>query len=93
MKRSHGKMVGRTRNLGRHKKRLTVNDIIKKFVMGETVILDIQSNYHKGMPHPKFNGKTGIVTGVQGKSYIIEIKDGDKKKNLIVLPAHLKRVS
>ncbi len=90
MKRSHGKMVGKTRTIGRHKKRLTINDIIKQFNEGDRVIIDIQSNYHSGMPHPRFQGRFGVVVGKQGSSYIVEIKDGRKMKKLIVAPAHLK---
>ena len=92
MKRSHGKMMGKTRNLGRHKKRLTINDIMKTFETGEKVVVKIQSNYHKGMPHPRYHGNTGMIKGAQGKSYIVEIKDGKKKKEIIVSPAHLKRI-
>ena len=91
MKRSHGKMVGRTRSQGRHKKELTLNDMIKNFDAGEKVVVEIQSNYHRGMPHPRFHGKHGVVVCRQGDAYKIEVMDGNKKKILLIAPTHIKK--
>jgi large subunit ribosomal protein L21e len=44
------------------------------------------------MPHPRYRGRTGIITAMRGKSYIVKIKDGNATKNLIVPPVHLRKV-
>jgi len=45
---------------------------------------------HKGMPSPRFKGKIGKIIEKRGKSYIVEIIDGKKKKRIISNPEHLK---
>ena len=46
----------------------------------------------RGMHHPRFQGKTGIVLGKQGTNYKVQIKDGNTKKIMITHPIHLKKV-
>jgi len=53
-------------------------------------MISIESSLQKGMPHIKFQGKIGIIAGRQGKSYVLEIKDGDKTKMVTARPEHLK---
>ncbi|MCD6549295.1 50S ribosomal protein L21e [Candidatus Micrarchaeota archaeon] len=92
MKMSKGKLARRSRLIGRfkHKRRLTVNDLIKDFKIGDSVIIDIKSNYHKGMPHPRYRGRRGVVIDHQGKACVVKVRDGGKYKTLIVSPVHLK---
>jgi large subunit ribosomal protein L21e len=42
------------------------------------------------MPHHRFKGLAGHIVGKRGKSYIVEIADGNKVKKLISRPEHLK---
>lgn len=44
----------------------------------------------KGQPHPRFHGKTGKITDKKGKAYIVSLTDGNKAKELIIRPDHLK---
>jgi large subunit ribosomal protein L21e len=44
------------------------------------------------MPHPRFKGKTGRIIEKRGKSYIVQILDGNKAKKLIARPEHLKAI-
>jgi len=44
------------------------------------------------MPHRRFHGKIGVIKGQRGRSYIIEVKFGDKVKETIVRPEHLKPI-
>jgi len=39
------------------------------------------------------SGRTGIVIGKRGRSYIVNIKDFNKEKTFIVPPIHLKRIT
>ena len=91
MKRSKGKMSGKTRSVGRNSKSLTVNDIVKEFSVGDKVIIKIRGNYHKGVPFARYSGKVGKILEKRGKSYVIEIKDGRKIKELIASPVHIEK--
>ena len=46
----------------------------------------------KGMPFIRYKGRVGKVAGIRGKSYLVEIFDGNKKKTLISKPEHLRKV-
>jgi large subunit ribosomal protein L21e len=45
---------------------------------------------------PKFpmqiQGRTGIIVGKRGNSYIIKMNDLNKEKTYIIHPAHLKKI-
>jgi large subunit ribosomal protein L21e len=45
-------------------------------------------------PFPKrFQGKTGVVTGIQGKSVTLKVYDGGKEKKFVIQKIHLKKLS
>ena len=62
-----------------------------KYNEGDVVSIVIESSVHGGQPHVRFQGTTGVITGMQGKAYIVTIKSGNMKKELIVGPEHLKK--
>ena len=68
----------------------SLSRILQEFESGQVVHIDIEPSIHKGMPHPRFQGRTALVKGKRGSSYILEIKDGSKYKTLIARPEHLR---
>jgi ribosomal protein L21E len=40
----------------------------------------------------RIQGKTGIVEGKRGMSYIIKIRDQEKEKKFLITPIHLKKI-
>jgi len=90
MRRSKGKLSGRSKHIS-GRKRLGLKNLIKTFEIGEKVNLKMKPGY-QDIPHPRFRGKTGEVIGRQGTAYIVEIRDMNKKKKLIVTPVHLEKV-
>ncbi|MDI6707667.1 MAG: 50S ribosomal protein L21e [Candidatus Thermoplasmatota archaeon] len=64
----------------------------QSFRVGERAAINIDPGVHKGMPHPKFQGVTGIVKGRQGGSYLIAIPNGNKEKLVIAAPEHLRKL-
>jgi large subunit ribosomal protein L21e len=70
----------------------SITRALQKFNEGESVNIVIDSSVHKGMPHIRFHGYTGKIKGLQGDSYIVGIKDGNKDKTLIIRSEHLRRV-
>ena len=63
----------------------------RNFEVGEKVNVVIDPAVHHGMPHMRFQGKTGVVSGKQGRAYVVELKDGDKPKTVVTRPEHLKK--
>ncbi len=57
---------------------------------GDKVNIIINPAIHKGMPHRRYHGRTGVVVGKRGKSYVVELEVGSKKKTLFVRPEHLR---
>jgi len=62
---------------------------IQEFETGSKVHVLIDPSIHKGMPHPRFHGKTAEVVGKRGRAFVLKVTDGDATKTLITLPEHL----
>jgi len=62
---------------------------IQEYETGQKVHLKIDPSVSEGRFHPRFNGHTGTVVGMQGRAFKVEINDGGKDKTLIARPAHL----
>jgi large subunit ribosomal protein L21e len=71
----------------------SIKRTLQQFDIGASVSIDIDSAVQKGMPHPRFQGYTGKIEGMQGDAYMVGITVGKKHKTLIVLPEHLGRVT
>jgi large subunit ribosomal protein L21e len=63
----------------------------QSFEVGEHASVNLDPSIHKGQPHVRFQGRTGTVTGMQGRSYLLDVNDGGKKKQIIVRPEHLRK--
>jgi large subunit ribosomal protein L21e len=64
--------------------------ILQSYEAGQKVHIVLEPSIHDGMPHPRYHGLTGTVLGKRGASYMLEIRDGDKKKTIISRPEHLR---
>lgn len=69
-----------------------ITQVLQGFDVGEHVNIVIDSSLHKGQPHPRFHGLTGIVKGTQGDAYLLNVKVGKKEKKLIIRPEHLRKI-
>lgn len=81
----------RTRNLRvipRKKGKQSIRRYLQEFKAGESVSIKIDASY-QAIPHPRFQGKSGKVTGKQGRAYYVGIKEGKKDKQVLVNPEHL----
>ena len=63
--------------------------LLHEYEEGEKVVVKIDSAIHKGMPHPRYQGRVGVVTEKRGRAYIIRMPEGGKVRNLIILPEHI----
>ena len=73
--------------------RPAITKFLQEFNIGQRVVVEQEPSSHKGMPHSRYKGKTGKIIGKRGKSYIVEITDGNKVKKLISRPEHLKAMA
>jgi large subunit ribosomal protein L21e len=93
MPRSHGerrKTRYKLKKSTREKGLSPVSWAIRNFEQGQMVHVDINPSVHKGMPNPKFHGRTGKVLSQRGNAYVVEVNDGNSVKTIIANPQHLK---
>ena len=92
VKKSHGYRA-RTRSLMSKNVRTRGIDPLGKmladFEVGQRVDIVINPSFHKGMPHKRYHGRTGIVTGQRGRAILVDVKLGNATKSLIIRPEHL----
>ena len=75
----------------RDKGKISIRRFFQKLVVGDKVHIVSGPAYQQGMYDPKFYGRVGVISGMQGKCYLVDIKEGSKAKTLIVHPIHLKK--
>ena len=66
-----------------------VSKLLQPYNTGDSVAIKIDPSIHRGMPHPKFHGKIGKIAEKRGSAYVIQIKEGNKEKELIARPEHI----
>lgn len=63
---------------------------MRSFDAGDRVRLEIDPSVQQGMPHPRFDGRTGEVVREQGRSYVVRLDDNGKAKQFAIYRAHLR---
>ncbi len=95
-RRSFG-FLHRSRNflskIPREKGRPSPAKFLREFEVGDKVVIDFEPSVRGGMPHRRYQGKVGVVTGRRGDAYLVDVKLGGKTKHLIILPVHLRKHS
>ncbi|MEX2689475.1 MAG: 50S ribosomal protein L21e [Candidatus Njordarchaeia archaeon] len=69
-----------------------ISRLIYPYKVGEKANIVIEPAVHKGMPHPRFHGKTGTIVDKRGRAYVLRVRDGGKYKYIICRPEHLRPV-
>lgn len=94
VKASRGYRFGTRKKLkSEFRSKFKVTPFLQEFKPKDKVIINLDPSSQKGMPHHRFKGKVGVVTGRRGDSYLIELKVGNKTKKIISRPEHLKPLS
>jgi large subunit ribosomal protein L21e len=75
----------------RERGKLKLSEYFKKIKNGEKVAIKREMSLVGNFPK-RIQGKTGTVMGKRGRSYLVEIKDQNKKKEFIIPPIHLKKI-
>jgi len=96
MTQRQGGFRAKTRHKLRKKPRtrgkVTLTRILKVLNIGDRVRVLHEPAIHKGMPHPRFKNRVGVIKKKQGKAYLVEVKDGKKKKQLLSTSVHLNKI-
>jgi large subunit ribosomal protein L21e len=87
---SKGFRSGTRNKLAQRRSNPPITRFLKEFDIGQNVLISLEPSSHRGMPFPRYKGKFGKIIGKRGKSYIVEIIDGNKTKKIISRPEHLK---
>ncbi len=77
----------------REKGKISIRKYFQTLNNGDRVVLKSEPAVQKGCYHMRFHASNGKVIGKKGACYEVEIKDGNKKKTLIVHPVHLKKLN
>lgn len=93
MQKSKGQRQG-TRSIlkkGRlEKSRLNISQIMHEYEEGDRVAIVLDGAQQMGMPHRRFQGRTGFIKARQGAAWVIAVKDGNMQKTVVARPEHLK---
>jgi len=83
----------RTRSLfrkePREKGKIRIGKLLRTYNVGDRVCIKTDPGVHKGMPHSRYYGRTGIISGKRGRSYIITVSTGRKTSMILARPEHL----
>jgi large subunit ribosomal protein L21e len=83
----------RTREKFRRVGLTPISNFIRKFNIGDKVVIRINSSSPSGMPFRRFQGLSGKVIESRGRAYVVQIKDGNKPKKVVAQPEHLKTLA
>jgi large subunit ribosomal protein L21e len=67
----------------------SLSRLLVDYEVGQRVDIVINPSVHKGMPHRRYHGRTGVVTGKRGRGIIVDVKLGKMMRTLIIRPDHL----
>ncbi|MCQ2070716.1 MAG: 50S ribosomal protein L21e [archaeon] len=92
MQRSRG-FRSKTRQLIKKKPRARglspITREFQAFEVGQKVNIVIDPSIHKGMPHSRFHGLTGVVIAERGSAFEVSVNVGGKTKIVVARPEHL----
>ena len=82
--------MGKSKKI-RQRGKIRLSDYFRIFKEGDTVAIVKEPSVSSAFP-VRIVGKTGKVIGSRGRSKIVELNDGNKVKQFIVHPIHLKKL-
>ena len=66
-----------------------LSKVLREYEIAEKVVIKLDPSVHKGMPHRRFHGRIGVIADKRGKSYIVNVSQGNAIKEIIVRPEHI----
>ncbi len=59
--------------------------MLQEYNVNDYVDIIIDPSIHKGQPHYRFHGRTGVVKEIRGRALIISIKEGKKTNEKLII--------
>lgn len=75
----------------RDKGKLQLSRYFQELKKGDSVAVIREGSVASSFPL-RIQGKTGVIEGKRGRSYMVNIKEYDKEKRFIIAPIHLKKI-
>jgi large subunit ribosomal protein L21e len=72
--------------------KVSVNDIMHEFQIGDKVQIVIDGSYHSGLPHKSFHGLSGKVSAKRGEGYEVDVMKGDQPLVVVTTAVHMKKL-
>jgi large subunit ribosomal protein L21e len=66
-----------------------VTKFLQTFEPGSRVIVRLEASDPHGQPHPRYQGRVATVVRRQGRAFLVEFLDGNKRKQVIANAVHL----
>lgn len=85
------KRVGVFTKGSRDKGKISQRSYLAEYKAGDKVLLKLEPGIQTACYYPRFHGKIGVIKRKEGESYRITIQDGDKTKEVISHPIHIKK--
>jgi large subunit ribosomal protein L21e len=74
------------------KGKLRLSQYFQEFKDGERVAVVREQSLNPQFPH-RMQGRSGVIVGKKGNSYLVDIMDFNEKKTFIIEPIHLKKLN
>lgn len=75
----------------KQKGKIRLSEYFKELKKDDRVALKREKSFSADFPK-RMQGKTGIISGKRGASYVVKVKDFDREKTYIVPAIHLIRI-
>lgn len=72
--------------------KISFSKYFQEFNEGDRVAIVRDLSISSAFPD-RIQGKSGVILGKRGGSYMIKIMDGNKEKHFIIAPLHLKKLT
>jgi large subunit ribosomal protein L21e len=66
-----------------------LSKVLREYEPDEKVVIKLDPSVHKGMPHRRFHGKIGVISEKRGRSYVVNVSQGNTIKEIIIRPEHI----
>ncbi|MFA5992317.1 MAG: 50S ribosomal protein L21e [Candidatus Pacearchaeota archaeon] len=76
----------------RDKGKLKLSEYFKELSPGDKVALVKEPSVTQVGFHKRMQGRTGVVEGKRGRSYVVKVKDLNMEKTVVVPAIHLKKI-
>jgi large subunit ribosomal protein L21e len=86
-----GKISKARHKLKKDKRKQGITKYLRTFEIGEKTAIVIDSS-SQNYPHPRYHGLIGNIKGKRGRAYLVSFKVGNKMKELVITPEHLKKL-